>query len=245
MKKLITSITTAIILTVVLLLIVWNIPPRDTEKNDDSGVFSSDPSLSTQSSLAPDNNTSECTSFEESFICFEDEYGPLFLACKDIVSTGTYKLVVVRQKRFGGNSVPVTTTAYYGAGFINVIEQEGHALTSETLITEGGTYLFDSSAECVYLLKNYSMDTETITTNGIRFTNSGEILVGTTLYDYESYTTVDGKRIDYLFLGGNLKKIKIYDEEGDYEIIGAELSSDISGARSALPENTVIIEMDY
>ncbi len=251
MKKLTMSITAAIVLTAVILLIIWNLPKYEKNKSKNDTFSSADTSLSELSGLSSVNDTEEYSSetsthfSEESSAVFETEYGALFSSCKDIIDAEVYKLVMVRQKRFGGNSVPVTTTTYYGDGFVNVVVQEGHSLASEMLINADGTYLFDSSANYVYLLKNYETSTDKLITEGIRFTGSGEISVGTVLYNYESYDTVDNGRIDYLFLGGSLKRIKLYNDEGDYEIIGVELSGDISGARSSLPEDALIVETKY
>jgi len=223
MKSFFISIAAVFILTAVLLVTIWSTPKKEEEK--DSSVY-----LSSEDSV-----NSICSVADEDFPQEEAKIGALFLPYTHIVKGGVYKLVTIKQKRFGGNSVPVKTTTYYGVDFINVIEEEGHGIANETFINADGVYCFDSSSDKVYFLPGLEVDTDKIVTENISYIETGEATVGLASFTYERYRTAKGDIIDYLFAGEELKKMKLYNGE-DYELISLELYSDISGARDCAPD---------
>ncbi len=232
MKRFIISIAAVFILTAVLLITIWSV------NKGDPATDSAEPSLeesSTEPSSAEEAEDSLFFQSSEDSFAERRETGPLFSPYKDIVEGGVYKLVTTRQKRFGGNSVPVKTTTYYGDGFINVIEEEGHATATETFINSHGVYCFDSSSGQVHYMPDLVVETDSILTEGLNFLETGEANVGLATFTYERYEDADGRIIDYLFAGSELKRMKLYEGE-DYELVSLELYADISGARTELPQ---------
>lgn len=235
MKKILFSIAAVTLLTAAFLLAFWAL----NKPNINDIPSSKEQSMSDDSLVkipSEDKTSSESTSTEDG-----RALGPLFSPIKDLIDGGVYKLETVRQKRFGGNSVPVKTTTYYGDGFINIIEEEGHGISTETFIDDSGVYCFDATSSNVYFMTSPSVDTDTIATEGLIYIETGIATVGTAEMTYERYKTEDGEIIDYLFAGNDIKKMKIYSNE-DYELISVEISPDISMARTSIPSDAVIIK---
>lgn len=233
MKKLLFSVAAVTILTAAFLITFWTICSTNDIPSGTTEHYSSEESHI--SSFLSEDPTSESKEVDTNL-----RLGPLFSPVKDLIDGGVYKLITVRQKRFGGNSVPVKTTTYYGDGFINVIEEEGHGISTETFIDESGTYCFDSTSNTVYLMSTLQISLDSIITNELVYLETGTATVGTTDMTYERYKTEDGVVIDYLFAGKDIKKMKIYSDD-DYELISVEISSDISYARTSIPNDAHII----
>lgn len=241
MKKLIVSIAAAVLLTAVFLVVFWSKSCNGTD-NDASVSDHTEPDGTADVSVISfiSEDLSDIGSIEDN-VQKNDSIGELFSPYKELIDSGVYKLELVRQRRFGGNSMPVKTITYYGDGFVNIIEEEGHGIASETFIDESGTYCFDSSSSIVYLMTDLTVTPDTLITDGLCFIETGTATVGTSLFTYERYKTADGQTLDYLFAGTALKRMKLY-SKNDYELIGVELSDDISEARRYIPENYIIIE---
>ena len=226
MKKLFLSMAAVFVLTAVLLIAIWSV--NDEGSANETSSLSTETSYDAQRSddyASIDNDDSKC------------EIGALFSRYKDIVDGGVYKLVITRQKRFGGNSVPVKTTTYYGEDFINIVEEEGHGLANEIFIN-GGVYCFDSSTGMAHFMPDLVVEPDRIATEGICYMENGEATVGLASLTYERYKTKKGYVIDYLFAGEELKKMKIYNGS-DYELLGVEIYTDISGARTEIPDDVL------
>lgn len=225
MKRIIISTAAVFILTAVILITIWSAPAKE----DETVISSAD-------TVASPESRNEESSDEVQSKC---ETGSLFLPYAEIIDSGVYKLVITRQKRFGGNSVPVKTTTYYGDGFINIIEEEGHGIASETFINEDGVYCFDATTGKACFMPELEVSTDKIVTESISLIETGEADVGISSFTYERYKTENGDIIDYLFAGEELKKMKLYDGE-DYELISVEIYKDISGARTSVSEDGTV-----
>jgi len=220
-------------LTAASLLIFWSVTEDESNGQESAVQTSVGADLSSKSEPA-----SGITSDESEV----GTAGALFLPYRQTVRSGAYKLTTVKQKRFGGNSVPVTTVTYYGNGFVNILEMEGHNVGAETYINADGAYAFDTVNGTVHLFPADTVTPESVLTEDLVFMESGTAYTGVGTYTYEKYKhTATGQIIDYLFADTELKKMKIYTDDG-YDLISVEISDDISGARTALPDGITIID---
>lgn len=217
-------------MTAASLLIFWSATDGKNDKAESSARASSYTFTDTTEDTTQTSDTSLGTA------------GPLFSPYREIVRAKVYKLTTVRQKRFGGNSVPVTTVTYYGNDFINIVEMEGHDTFAETYINADGAYAFDTVNNTVHLFPADTVTPENIFTEDLVFMESGTTTAGVGAFTYEKYKhTATDQIVDYLFADTELKKMKIYTEDG-YDLVSVEISDDISGARTALPEGITVID---
>lgn len=234
MKKLFLTLSAVFTLTAAILLVVF-LFVKDGDGADGEGG-------------AVDVPVTERESFtDESTLAQTDEsvptggLGKLLEGCADVVKNGVYKCTVTRQRQIGGLSVPATTVTCYGDGFISVVEYEGHDIASEIFINADGAYYLNADLNTAYLLPADTAVTDTVEFEGLLYIESGSTVAGTSAYKYERYITPSGRQVDYLFAGGSLEKMKIYDGDG-YELISINVSPDISGVRTSLPDGIEIID---
>ena len=229
MKNLFTGVAAVLALTAALVFLYWQLPNSAPHRDTSDQHESSAPS---RSPISEDNSGS--------FESVDDSPGALFSPYRDIIGTKAYKLTITRQRRYGGNSVPVTTVTYFNKDIISITEAEGHSIATETFIDGDNAYCFNETLTTAYLMPAESITIDEIPVCGIRLTETGTATVGTAELSYERYETADGQIIDYLFAGTELKKMKLYTDE-DYELISVEISTDLNGMRTELPEGIVII----
>lgn len=234
MKNFISGIALVLIVALAVFLIVWSLPTTTTP------IFSGDKSI-------PDNeifiSTDEATSNASSVIPDNGVY--LFDTYIDLLKTGVYKQTITKQRQIGGYSIPVTTVTYFGKNFINVTEHEMHNVATETFINKTGAYYFNEDYTEATLMPTDSVTLQSFPWKNLKYQSSGSTVLGLYDYTYERYLTQEGATVDYLFLNGKLKKMKLYSnpEKDEYTIIGLEISEDISSARTALPYGIKITDL--
>ncbi len=218
------SVAAVLLVTAAILLLVFMHGNNKTsdESSDDTGAESTEQSVTAES-------------FEEV------QKAVLFSKVVKTIENGTYSITVTRQKQIGGMSVPVTTTTYYGEGFINSVEYEGHDIMSEVFVNADGAYDLNADLKLAYLLPADTFKPFTIVYKGIKYVESGSTVAGTSAYEYERFITADGQTVDYLFAGETLEKMKLYNGE-EYELVSVNVSADISGARTHLPDGLSVVD---
>lgn len=234
MKNQAISVAAVLLVAAAILFTVLLWPKNNTDGADlgaEQSVHQSEDSLSTEETSLGSAQISE----------EENAYGELLSGCISLMESGCYKLTVTAHRQIGGLSIPVTTVTYHGNGFINCVEYEGHDIKTEVLVNENGAYYLSSDLSSAYLLPADTFEEMGIGYNGLKYVESGSTDNGTSAYVYERYIAPNGQTVDYLFTEESLEKMKVY--TGDvYDIISVSLSTDLEGARKALPENITVVD---
>lgn len=170
-------------------------------------------------------------------------YGPLTEKIKAIIEGETYKLKKTSHKVIGGFSIPVTTVTYVTDKFTNILVYEGHGICSEVFIDDNGVYFINSSDNTAVLMPLGTYTPELLEIEDLTYQCSGTSTVGTSAYTFERYMNAQGIVIDFLYSGEDLRKMKVYTSDTDYELHSLEISSDISGCRSTVAEDINISDI--
>ncbi len=205
----------------------------------ETSVFDSE--AITESSCLESKET--VTESSEESLSEPDTADNLINNCKNIVSDGIYKLVITKQRRIGGLSLPIVTTYWFGKDYINIIEAETHNISTEIFINSNGAYMLNLSENSAYLMPTSTVKIPTINFKTIDYVSSGNVTIGNTVYKVEKYYSKENDTFyDLLFSANEIQKIKVYKSETDYELIGFELIDDISDGRNCLPQGIEIID---
>ncbi len=231
MKKLISYTALVLFLVLVVFLIFWAMPTRRLPPAD---IPISNDTYSTEA----------CTSNEGSEAISESADTRYFDAYIELVEGGIYMQTIVEQRQIGGLSVPIKTVTYFGDGFINIIENEMHNISTEIFINARGAYYFNETGTEAVLMPASDAEIQAFPYQGLEYVTSGEASVGLNTYIYERYLTPEGETVDYLFSDGIIKRMKKYADASleSYELLTLELSEDISDARTSLPYGLVITD---
>lgn len=168
----------------------------------------------------------------------KDDLGTLLAPYAEIIKSGVFTLKTIEAKTVGGVSLPYLTTTCFNGDLVYVIEQESHDSSSEMLVTSEGVYYFNDAEKCVHLMPPWEIEIKLLYVGNVHFEESGNTVVAETAYVYERYLNSNGNRIDFLFSSdGELKKMLLYDENGEYEIVSVSISAEITEGRFEIPED--------
>jgi len=173
---------------------------------------------------------------------FEEATPEISIGLKLKKDKGIYKYKITKQRQIGGLSVPVVTTVWFGNNYVSIVENEMHNISTEVFISANEAYMLNLEDNTADLLDKSAVNVPTPSFEGITYINTGVTSIGSVYYEYERYINTDNIPVDYLFIDGELKKAKIYTNDYDYEIIGIEITDDVSDGRSQLPDNLKIID---
>lgn len=248
-------------LAVVICFAVWNFSGSDASTDKQSAntsdetseyceAFSSEEQEQNASSeeasetAQPESSEAfEVLENEESSTLTEEPQKELLLdKYKKMLDGGIYKLTITKQRQIGGFSLPVITRIWVGNGYTSITEAESHNISTEIFINGDGAYFLNTSDNTAQLLPADAVDVPAITLGELTFLEEGSVSISSVPYGYERYKNADGEVADYLFADGELKKVKKYKGDDEYELIGLEISDDISDGRNALPDNLTITD---
>ncbi len=159
-----------------------------------------------------------------------------------IVSDGVFKITITKQQQIGGLSIPVLTSIWYGDGYVNIVEAEMHNISSEMFILGDKAYLLNIAENYADLICSKDIEIPNIELKELTYIKCGSATVGSSVFYYERYKTKDKSIVDFLFVGEELKKVKVYKNDTDYELIGVEISDSINDGRKELPDDIKIID---
>ncbi len=230
MKKLLSGSLTVLISGLAVFLIFWSLPTT-TRPNKENSTSMSDSEFFVHSDEISSAETSELVPSAP------EEKHLLFDSCISLIESGVYRQTFEKQRYIGGYSVPVKTVTYFGKGFISIIENEMHNVVTEIFINKNGAYYISDDKTEATLMTADSVKLQSFPYRNLVFQCDGNTVLGLYNYQYERYLTEDGVYVEYLFLAGEIKKMKLYTDisKNDYDVFTLELSSDISDARTALP----------
>ncbi len=234
MKNFITNAFIVFVIAMAVFLLVWALPSTSKPPSPSDTPNKNESKLPETSAI----NSEETSDISESELLLFDRY-------IGIIKDGIYKQIVEHQRHIGGYSVPVKTVTYFGDGFINILENEMHNIATEIFVNKTGAYHFNENGTEATLMESDSVDLQSFPHNDLTFIKSGKATLGLFDYTFERYETGDGTVIEYMFLDGELKKAKIYDDfdNDEYELFSLEISTDMSGARTSLPYGIAINDL--
>ena len=235
MKKLFPAAVLLIAIAIAVVLVLWLFKSpslSDKENGASSQLNETAPSFSSQGGSSADEETNNASNLPR-----EERLLDKYIA---LVESGRYSLTLTRQRLFGGNSVPVVTVTRYCGGYISVKQAEAHDISTEIFINAEGVYHLNVAENTAILFPPGSFETDFIPLEGLVFIDKGESAAGNFTYDYEKYRLPNGSLLDYLFSGGELQKMKLYTGDEEYELVGVNISPDVSDARASLPEGMTI-----
>lgn len=222
---------------------------RNEESSFDESSLSSELNSEISVSSAPEEDSSielsdaeseeEAVSEESSKESQEekDDLGVLLAPYAEIIKSGVFTLKTTEAKTVGGVSLPYLTTTCFNGDLVYVIEQESHDSSSEMLVTSEGVYHFNDAEKSVHLMPPYEVELKLLYVGNVHFEETGNTVVAEIAYVYERYLNSNGNRIDFLFSpDGELKRMLIYDENGEYEIVSVSISAEITEGRFEIPE---------
>lgn len=170
-----------------------------------------------------------------------DKVGKLLEPYKAIVEDGIYKIIITRQRIYGGNSIPVITTVWHSENFTNMVVAEAHNISSEVFINDDGAYFLDSTENTAILYPADLIGAPQLQFNELSFIGSGTTRLAAVNYSFERYMANGYDYVDFLFDNCTLKKIIVYNNT-DSELIGFEVSDETDFHRASLPEGLIITD---
>ncbi|MBQ7047641.1 MAG: hypothetical protein IJN86_01695 [Clostridia bacterium] len=250
-----------IALAMVICFAVWAFSGYDDstdkhsdESSDDIGEHSEALSFEDEKQTISAEETSEVTkpeisessedvAAEESSTVTEEPHREFLLdKYKNTLDEGIYKLTITKQRQVGGLSLPVVTRIWVGDGYISITEAETHNISTEIFINNDGAYFLNTSDNTAQLLPTNAVEITKISLDHLAFLEEGSVNISSVTYSYERYKNADGEIADFLFSDGELKKVKRYKSGDEYELVGLEISDDISDGRNTLPDNLIITD---
>ncbi len=241
MKKIFSGVILLSIIALAVFVLIWALPTRELPSTNKQESYASQES--NEQSQTKDSSVETTQELSDGINSSDNEKRYLD-ACIELIESGIYKQIIIEQKQIGGYSVPVKTVTYFGDGFINIIENEMHNISTEILINARGAYYFNEDCSEAMLLPTDSVTVKTFPYENLSYISSGQCVLGINTYSYERYSKADGTIIDYLFSNTKLKRLKIYTDESLelYETLTVEISADISDARSSLPYGILVTD---
>lgn len=231
-----------------------DVDSSESLEHSESSALSAESSEGTESNVDESLSEEEATSEELSEDCSSEEsldssaeeiraLGELLSPYAEIVESGKFTLITTESKIIGGVSLPYVTTTCFNGELVYVHEQESHGSSSEMLITPDGSYYFNDAEKSVHVMPPWQNHTKLLFVSEVNYEGTGQTVVAEIAYTYERYLDADGKRIDFLFdSNGELKKMLLYDEDGEYELIAISISSEITQGRFEIPDDYLIKE---